>query len=771
MKKKAIKLATSTAIAASAFVAGAPVNKADAAVNVDQLVKAAEATAKVLQWSISTEGTADFVTRPYTEYNAAKAANKAAKAEVAKLKGADKAVYEARLLDSDLQIKRAQAYIDALTSGEKIVEKQANLQKAINATDLKNVQSSYHTLTAEIRKQAELLYRVYGQSTRDGILKKFKDPAEKLYRSVVNEVTVLDHVALVDKYTKEKAYDKAVDHVAKAEYALKDVKQFKTELTKNLNDVVDALPLMVTSVSRINSTTIEVKFTKALDSAPVSHFSFDKDVNVTTTKLSDDKKTVTLTVSGEKADTTYTLYYKGEATKSYTSPKAATGPITGPTDLVRQDAETTRTYTFNVDRRAGENYSGSVTIELVDPNDSTATPAAEIYTVNGSTDGVATGKVKWEGYARDGKVSLIIKGTSITDTKDVQPIVTKGATGDVQKGGITKFLVESDSKHYVTTNALERDNQGVVVQYVDAANDYFTATEPGTGNPELKFKMNKSAIYQVEGIIVSLDEFKKQLSTHDGLDIDYYKGSDGAKSVFNITQNLNVNSLTVTNPAKGVVRVSDKDFNFRGTGSSGNTVRIFVPKDATEYANNEATRQIAAFTISGSSWNKTVDLNKAQLNKFKVVQYYQDSNTPVPGNPTDLYEIKEGAFAFTEVKSSATAGEALKPGSTLTFTFGSDADAADGTFYWKDKATVANNAKLVLADANGVRATYTISSSDIKDNKTNEVTITLGSPDSTTGKYDSASGLEVVSFSGVTNQDSMPLDATKLSKALKVIKN
>ena len=38
MKKKAIKIAASTAVAASAFVAAAPAQQADAATNVNQLI-------------------------------------------------------------------------------------------------------------------------------------------------------------------------------------------------------------------------------------------------------------------------------------------------------------------------------------------------------------------------------------------------------------------------------------------------------------------------------------------------------------------------------------------------------------------------------------------------------------------------------------------------------------------------------------------------------------------------------------------------------------
>ena len=53
MKKKAIKIAASTAVAASAFVAAAPAQQADAATNVNQLATDAQNAGTVLKWAIS----------------------------------------------------------------------------------------------------------------------------------------------------------------------------------------------------------------------------------------------------------------------------------------------------------------------------------------------------------------------------------------------------------------------------------------------------------------------------------------------------------------------------------------------------------------------------------------------------------------------------------------------------------------------------------------------------------------------------------------------
>ncbi|MBS4190160.1 hypothetical protein KHA94_08075 [Bacillus sp. FJAT-49705] len=718
MKKKAIKIAASTAVAASAFVAAAPANKADAATNVEQLVKAAEATAKVLQWSISVEGTADFVTRPYAEYNAAKKANKAAKAEVAKLKGADKAVYEARLLDSDLQIKRAGAYIDALTSGEKIKTKQAALDKAIKAADLKAVQSSYHTLTAEIRKQAELLYRVYGQSTRDGILRTFKDPAEKLYKSVINEVTVLDHTDLVDKYTKSKEYDKAVDHVEKAEYALKDVKQFKDALTKNLNDAVDALPLTVKSVTRVNSTTVEVKFTKALDVAPVTHFTFDKGLEVSSTKLSDDKKTVTLTVNGEKAGETYTLSYKGEATKSYTAPKQSTDdPITSADKAERIEKDQYRTYTFDLKDSDGRKYNGYADVEL------TKAGVVDIVSVNGDSK-LTNVKVK------DGVLSVVVKGAAQGETTVK---VTNLDTGKSFESGKTIVMVDGDKI------ALEKDT----VLHVDSDKDYFTAKVKGA-DPEYKYSFTKNDTFQVEGKIVSYDDFKKALTQYSKISVDYKKGE---RNFFNLVEKVDVKVITVTNPSKKDVRVNPKTnqkyFDLRGTGEPGKYVKI----NADANGNSDH----AVKVDSSGRWEERVYLSEGVKNTFVIGQYEGKNSSDVVVGGTKTINLYEGEFEV-----AAVAGE-LGFAEELTFTFSS----IDG---YKDEAKFTTSSVLTFVDKKGEKLEYRIGYDKTElvndNNNSNEIKVKLGGPSKSNKDFD-ADTAQLYNISNVTNQDGLNLTVNK----------
>ncbi|TQR18151.1 hypothetical protein [Psychrobacillus soli] len=248
--KKVIKIAASTAVAASAFVAAAPANQADAAVNVNQLATDAQNAGTVLKWAISVEGSADFVTRPYDQFNAAKKAVAAAEAAAKKLSTSEKLSLDAKLVDAKLQIKRAAAYIDAITSSEKIKDLTSKLDAAIASGDIEKVEAAYHTATAEYRKQAKLLDRVYGQTTRDEIRNAVKPAIEKSVASVKNEVTVN---MLVKAAAKDVAAGKIADAHAKiAEaQAIIDANNLKWEadLQKSVNDSKTDLPAIPGNIS------------------------------------------------------------------------------------------------------------------------------------------------------------------------------------------------------------------------------------------------------------------------------------------------------------------------------------------------------------------------------------------------------------------------------------------------------------------------------------------------------------------------------------------
>ncbi|EDL64347.1 SH3 domain-containing protein [Bacillus sp. SG-1] len=161
--------------------------------HAETLVKEAESWGGALKWAISIEyiGKVDYPNMD--TYNSTKVALSEAQKAVSALPESEQKRQLEERLESKVTIhfKRAMAYIDAITSGKKIQAHKATLHNNIYVyEDIEKTKASYDTLSAEIRKQAVLLYRVYGKSTRDAILEEFKDPAESLLRAVIYEITV-----------------------------------------------------------------------------------------------------------------------------------------------------------------------------------------------------------------------------------------------------------------------------------------------------------------------------------------------------------------------------------------------------------------------------------------------------------------------------------------------------------------------------------------------------------------------------------------------------
>ncbi len=158
----------------------------------EKLVQKAESAATVLKWEISLEHRkikySDPVTLPNMNlYNDTKRARQLAYDAIKNLPSQEKAKLTKRMESNvDIHFNRSMAYIDAQKSGHKIVVKKDDLYDAYRLNPLgKETEKAYHDLSSEIRKQAILLYRVYGKSTRDAILDKYKSPGEKARQSTM----------------------------------------------------------------------------------------------------------------------------------------------------------------------------------------------------------------------------------------------------------------------------------------------------------------------------------------------------------------------------------------------------------------------------------------------------------------------------------------------------------------------------------------------------------------------------------------------------------
>ncbi|MDW2876412.1 MULTISPECIES: hypothetical protein [Bacillaceae] len=741
MKKKAIKLATSTAIAATAFVAAAPANQADAAVNVEALVKDAENAAGALKWAISVEGTADGANAPWALYNLTKDATTKAKAAVAKTSGKDKVLYEARLQAADVQISRAMAYIDGITAGKKIEAGTAALKAAIASKDLDKVEANYHALTKEVRKQAELLYRVYGQSTRALILDQTKKPAEDAVKSVQVDVTVHMHLADAAAAVKAGDYKKAGEHVEKANAWMNQVSAtFKDQLTKDRNDVVASLPLAPVSVSRVNNTTVTVNFNKAVDAVSIAHFAFDNGLTVTDAKLSSDAKTVTLTTTTQAAGKTYTLSYKGAKTSvAFSTPAnpADNSLVIDNNSEVYLKADGSRVFTATFKNADNSAYRGVVNL--------TTTGDVAIVAVNGVNVTARTTATAVPNA--DGKVTVKIAKSAGATASDAVGTLTfeNETTGKEVKTGKTHFVTEA-SNTSTATGSTE-----VTVNYVDKAGKFFIGTV-ASGSPQwYSYDTNDTVLDN--GTPVSLADFEAALAEGNKVRVNYQNNGGSSKiSDFNVIFKKTLSDLTVTNPNRDTTaadpfRVApDEQFVLAGKGQAGYTAHIYR-YDGTNYVLHSST------PVDGAgNYSTQVNLDKNALNQFGVLQL--PTGVQAPGTTSSVSEVvyvKEGAFEVTTVTST----NLVNVGAQVSFTFTTG-----------DTATFENGDTLTFVDNQGVEATYTVgtATADTKvvtgTNKTNRVTVTLGQPvysnlSAVNNSFNHAGPVYLKSVNGVNNQDNL----------------
>lgn len=742
MKKKAIKIAASTAVAASAFVAVAPAQQADAATNVTTLATNAQNAGTVLKWAISYEGSADFATRPFNEFNAAKKAVAAAEAAAAKLSTTEKLSLQAKLVDAKIQIVRATAYIDAITSSEKIKSLTSNLNAAIATGDLGKVETAYHAASFEYKKQAKLLDRVYGQSTRDGIRNAVKPAMEAALEAVKYDVTVKMHIDKASALIKEGKLEEAAAELAKADYnlTLKDAKfTFKTQLQKSFDDAAVSLPLQAISAVGDGANTVTVKFSKAytldknLTTLEAGQFKING-LTVQSAKLSEDKKSVVLTTSTQKANTEYTVTWQGKSVSFKTAAVADTSGIAvNENDDAYVETTQSRTYNAKLTNTDGTPYVGRVTVNLnnVLPTVAVASNAV-ITTVNGQPQ--TTPSNSWTGVT-DSNGNLVFTvaaannaSASTTSVTHVEPTISK-LDGDKKskEAAVTHFF------QLQATNVIE--DLTITDLYVSAANDYVYAEGK-------KYKWDANDAFFIRGQKVSQEAFEAALSDGDTLTVDYKTIADNV-STWNITVDVTKSAgVSFTNP-KADVRFDGFNYDLSGKGQAGNTVKVYRGTDLLG----------SAVVDANGVWTlKAVNLTQDVKNTFTAYQYTPgtDGVNGVGSVNSKSVTISEGAFASTGIAFNDTGDAGLSIGDTLDFTFlNNDSAKAYGHTFKKDLTGT-----ITVGDGLGKTAKVNV---EYVDADTLKVVSFVSKDD--TFKNNSLS-LTISETTGIVNQDQLAYNVT-----------
>lgn len=301
-KQKALNIICASTVAASAFLTTSTASASST--NVEKLVNEAKEVGTILKWAISIEGSADGKTRPWLAYNVAKSAYDQAVKVVNMLPSAQKQKYLAELdVEVKVHIDRTMRYIDAITAGEKIKEKQQALTNQLSRNIINDeTEKAYHELTREIRKQALLLDRVYGKSTRELIRSQYKYGAEEIRDLAMYAVTVKIELDRAAKAFSSKESSVAERHLAEAKRYLKYVDNaiMKNDLNDRLNQMETPNIPKVERVSAVEPKRIKIEFNKEM----LSGFGTNGAENINnytvsgrtikSAKLLEDKKTVLL---------------------------------------------------------------------------------------------------------------------------------------------------------------------------------------------------------------------------------------------------------------------------------------------------------------------------------------------------------------------------------------------------------------------------------------------------------------------------------------------
>ncbi|QOR66289.1 hypothetical protein IM538_21405 [Cytobacillus suaedae] len=191
--------------------------------DANAFVLQAESFAGSLRWATSIEGTGDGRTIPWEFYNGAAEAYKNAMKALTQLPASPVKEALTNRLQTNVHtlistekgnVGRAVAYIDAVSAGQKIDEARIALEIKLAQRILDDeAERLYHYLSNEIKKQAYLLDRVYGKSTRDYIRDQYKFSAEAVKNQLLYPISIKMNLDNAEELVNMKDYTQASDYL------------------------------------------------------------------------------------------------------------------------------------------------------------------------------------------------------------------------------------------------------------------------------------------------------------------------------------------------------------------------------------------------------------------------------------------------------------------------------------------------------------------------------------------------------------------------------
>ncbi|MFJ7831470.1 Ig-like domain-containing protein [Peribacillus sp. NPDC097284] len=243
-KKKAIKLATATAIAASAFVAVAPTQSEAATSSVDKAItKASSAMLKAFNTYNKTarvDGKLPTLANIKKDVKAGQDAYAAAAKEIASKGGtkAQKAALTKKLDTNKKYLDRAELYLKAVTTN--LNPTKTAFTEAVAGGKQSKVLSAQTAYQAKIKEFKDNVAKVYGPDARDLLLEKYAEPAQKLADSVNDEMKVYAAYKAIEKGDLiEKDLEAAFKEIDGAKEEAAKIAKLDTTLAKNITKAVE----------------------------------------------------------------------------------------------------------------------------------------------------------------------------------------------------------------------------------------------------------------------------------------------------------------------------------------------------------------------------------------------------------------------------------------------------------------------------------------------------------------------------------------------------
>lgn len=690
-KKKAIKIAMATAIAASAFTAVAPA-QSEAATSLTAKISAAKATIKKpYDTYIKATTKPASLTTIKKQITAAKVAQQDINTAIKKsnLTKKQKTAKYAEIKAYDKYITRAQDYVNAVSINVKSAR--TAFDNAILGGKAKSVFGAQTALNANIAQFERAVAKVYGKNTRSLLMSYYATPAKKQAVSVNAELKVYNAYQQIEsKNLIETNLDLAGKLIESVKAEVEALKAKDTTLAKNLVAAAEednaayeaALAPVVKSVDAVNTKTIIVTFSQPVDAK--------------TLKDATDKDVITVVASN-----------------------GATNPGT-----VTQELSTDgKTLTLKASNLFKGEYTVKVPFEIVkDVTGKYVSPINKKVTVNDTTAPVLTSAVSTVKDTKDGIKKITLAFDEEVTTIDTVKIGGANYNADVQGNTATVAVDLDGTKSYDVT----------VVNATDAA-----------GNVK---------DVQVAPLSVSVDNVAPSITKVEATGENTVKVTlDEALNADTLTLTGKVGTFTTNivkdvqvNPVNKKEYTVTLDNNYLFKNGNTDTVTLTVAKDALADAlgNTNATEINKTVVVSKDAAAPQVVKVQTSATDGKVtafsVTYNEEITSP---NTAKISVVNAKGEILVPSNVVAKAEVSATDAKTVIFTLADNLAADQYSFdlaegFVQDKALTANNSATyafsvdVTDAAKPVATSFAITDASVADNK---ITVNFGEKVKATG--------------------------------------